>query len=179
MTDRLKELTLVFLAERHALLAFIHGLVRDRDAAEEILQEIWLRLVAAVERGVEVDSPRSWFRGVAKNLILHHFRSQRRAKVVADSSLVEAMVEAAALAFEEGTGDPLAERSRRLMDCLDRLPARSRNLLQLKYEAGLRVAQIAERLARSEDAIMKALSRVRQILGDCVERGSAITESDL
>jgi RNA polymerase sigma-70 factor (ECF subfamily) len=154
-------------------------LVRDRDTAEEILQEIWLRLAIAVDRGTEVDRPESWFRGVAKNLVLHHFRSNQRAKVVADSPLVEAMVEAAALAFEERADDQLAERSRRLMDCLDRLPAKSRDLLKLKYQNGLRAVQIAERLGRSEDAIMKALSRVRQVLADCVERGGAITEPNV
>jgi RNA polymerase sigma-70 factor (ECF subfamily) len=166
MPDDLKELTLRFLAQRHLLLAFIQGLVRDRHAAEEILQEVWLQLAASTERGVTVEHPERWFRGVAKNLVLHHFRSKRTTRVVADSRLIDA----AELAFEERAGVWQAERQQQLMECIDRLPEKSKDLLQLKYERGLRVADIASRLGRTEDAIMKTLSRIRQLLGECVEQ---------
>src|SRR5262249_526927 len=39
MGETLKELTRRFLAQRQALLAFLHGLVRNADVAEELLQE--------------------------------------------------------------------------------------------------------------------------------------------
>lgn len=172
MTERLKELTRQFLGGRHQLLAFIYGLMRDWDAAEEILQEVWIRLAEAEPKGTTVQSVEKWCRGVARNLILHHLREKRSPRVVTDSRIVEL----ADLAFEEHDLAEAVWSSRRswLYGCMESLPDRSRQLLQLKYAEGLRVAQIADRMQRSQDAILKALSRIRQALADCVERRQAL-----
>ncbi|HYE19760.1 MAG TPA: sigma-70 family RNA polymerase sigma factor [Tepidisphaeraceae bacterium] len=126
-----------FVRERPALLAFVHGLVRDRPAAEEIVQEVWIRLAGAVRQGTDVRQPERWFRGVARNLVLHHFRSRRTARVIADSHVLR-MVELAEIAFEErgsgggggGSGaageDPWATRRARLSECIEKLPEPSR-----------------------------------------------------
>lgn len=168
MTERLKDLTRQFLGQRHLLLAFIYGLVRDWDAAEEILQEVWIRLAEAETKGTTVESVEKWCRGVARNLVLHHLRQKHSGRVVTDSRIV-ALAERA---FEEHDLADAVWSSQRswLFDCLERLPDKSRRVLQLKYGEGLRVAQIAERLQHSQDAIFKALSRIRQALADCVER---------
>lgn len=172
MTERVRELTRQFLGQRHQLLAFSYGLVRDWDAAEEILQEVWIRLAEAEQKGTQVQSVEKWCRGVARNLILHHLRSKRSHQVVTDSRIVEL----AELAFDEHAGAEAVWSARRswLYGCLESLPEKSRQVLHMKYVEGLRVAQMAERLERSQDAILKALSRLRQALADCVQRRQAI-----
>lgn len=172
MRERLKELTRQFLSQRHHLLAFVHGLVRDWEVAEEILQEVWICLADAEEKGTPIQAVAKWCRGVAKNLVLHHWRRQRSVRVVADSRIIEL----AEQAFAEHDASEAVWSSRRnwLLDCIEALPARSRELLHLKYFIGLRVADIAPRLHRSPDAIMKALSRVRQALAECVQRQQAL-----
>src|SRR6185295_8090079 len=89
MADRIKGLSAQFMAERHALLGFIYGMVRDLAATEDILQEVWLRLADAAGRDEAIMHLGSWCRGVAKNLILHYWRERRVAKVVADSELLD------------------------------------------------------------------------------------------
>lgn len=164
MGETLKELTRRFLAQRQPLLAFLHGLVRDADVAEELMQEVWLRLAEACEKGTDILDLAKWCRGVARNLVLHHFRAKRGKGVVADSRLVEL----ADRAFEEAS-DGESSRQQWLVDCVEALPEHSRQLLQWKYQDGLRAAEIARRQQRTEDAVMKALSRVRQALEQCVE----------
>jgi RNA polymerase sigma-70 factor (ECF subfamily) len=172
MTEQMKDLSRRFLEQRHQLLAFVYGLVRDRDVAEEILQEVWIRAAEAVERGVVIESAAAWCRGVSKNLVLHHYRRRRSSRVVADSRIVELAEQAFA---EHDESDPVwSARRGWLTDCLDGLPRHSKELLHLKYSAGLRVADMAERLQRSQDAVMKALSRVRQALAECVKRRQAV-----
>ncbi|HEX8910985.1 MAG TPA: sigma-70 family RNA polymerase sigma factor [Humisphaera sp.] len=170
--DVLKDLTRRFLAGRHQLLGFIHGLVRDLDVAEEILQEVWIRLADAVERGIEVRQPEPWCRGVAKNLILHHFRDKRTAKVTADSRFIDLAEQAFAEHADGGPGggDLWTVRREVLFRCVEQLPAKSREIVQMKYVQGLKVAEIARRKGRTLDGVMKALSRIRQVLGECVER---------
>jgi RNA polymerase sigma-70 factor (ECF subfamily) len=163
--DRIKRLSTRFVAERHALMGFIYGMVRDLAAAEDIFQEIWIRLQEAAARGEPIADPARWCRGVAKNLILHYWRDKRVGKVVTDSELLD-LVEQALNEQPEDSSD----RRQALMECIDRLPQKSRQLLQLKYDEGLSFAAMAERLKRSVDGLKMALCRVRQALLECAQR---------
>src|SRR5262245_14241093 len=98
MSTEIRDLTTAFLAERHGLMAFIYGMVREQHAAEDIFQEVWLRLAQAAEQNVDIEDQPAWCRGVARNLILHHWRSNSR--MVVDSELVE-LLELTELAFDE------------------------------------------------------------------------------
>ncbi len=71
-------------------------------------------------------------------------------------------------AFDE-TADESVERAQALRICMERLPARSRELLRLRYDQGLKLKEMGARLARSLDAVHKALSRIRSALRRCVE----------
>jgi RNA polymerase sigma factor (sigma-70 family) len=150
------------MAERHSLMGFIYGMTRDLAASEDLLQEVWLRLAEAAERGEPIEEPAKWCRGVARNLILHYWREKRTAKVFADSELLE-LVE---LALNEQP-DPWAERRQALMECIDLLPRQSRKLLHMKYDQGLSFAAMGMRLKRTADALKMALCRVRQALLEC------------
>lgn len=165
MSQTIKELTRRFLQQRQALMAFLHGLVRNADVAEELLQEVWLRLADAAEKQTEILDVGKWCRGVARNLLLHYFRNRRGPGVVTDSRLVEL----ADMAFEEAseTNDQL--RQQWLLDCLSTLPEHSRELVRLKYTEGLKAAVIARRQGRTEEAVLKALSRIRHLLEQCIE----------
>jgi RNA polymerase sigma-70 factor (ECF subfamily) len=57
-----------------------------------------------------------------------------------------------------------------LQECLEQLPERSRSLLRLRYEEGLRCARVAERLRHSVCAVYHSLSRVHHQLRQCVEQ---------
>jgi RNA polymerase sigma-70 factor (ECF subfamily) len=84
---------------------------------------------------------------------------------VADSELLDLVEQA----LEENQ-DRLADRRQALMECIDRLPEQSRQLLQLKYDQGLSFGAMADRLKRSLDSLKMALSRVRRALLECAER---------
>lgn len=165
MADRIKGLSAQFMAERHALLGFIYGMVRDLAAAEDILQEVWLRLANAAERDESIENPGRWCRGVAKNLILHHWRERQAAKVVADSELLDLVEQAM-----NETEDPWTERRQALMECIDLLPQRSKQLLHLKYDRGLTFAAMADLLRRTKESLKMALCRMREALLECAER---------
>lgn len=52
-----------------ALLRFLLGVTGRRDWAQDITQESFLRLIAAVGRGETIDAPREWLFTVARNLL--------------------------------------------------------------------------------------------------------------
>jgi len=165
---RQKRLSSEFMADRYRLMAFIRGMVRDNQVAEDIFQEVWLRLDEAIKRDVEIKNSYGWCRAVARNLILRYWRDQRNAKVIVDDELLS-LVETA---FQEQDAEQTFWRAREnaLKNCLEQLPERSRDVLSLRYNTGLPIAQVAHRLESTITGITKMLSRLRQKLRDCVAK---------
>jgi len=178
MDDRAKEITTEFLSSRQQLMAFIYGLVRDPQAAEDMFQETWLKLANALQAGTVIQSQAKWCRTVAKNLVLQHWRQQRNAKVVADSSLLE-FLDFVELAFEENPWKGTSDRQQALNDCVAALPEKSQRLLTLKYTEGHSIQEIASVLQQSMAAVVKALLRLRQALSICVEKKLKLGELGL
>lgn len=158
-------------------MSFISGLVRDVHEAEDIFQEVWIRLAAASEQGQVIENQLKWCRGVAKNLILHYWRDNRNAKVIADSDLL-AFLNYVELAYEEKevTPETWNDRQQALHDCVNGLPDKSRRLLKLKYDEQCSIAEICERLGKSSAAVVKALLRLRAALAVCVEKKLRLQE---
>jgi RNA polymerase sigma factor (sigma-70 family) len=151
----------------------VGGLLRDAHAAEDVIQEVWVRLAAEIEKGTAIENQPAWCRGVARNLILKHWRTQQTAKVVADSEVMEAFLAQVVQAFAESDPDEADEWQRRqqaLDDCVAALPEKSRRMLSLRYEARKSVEEVAKATGQTFDAVTKALYRLRQALTDCVER---------
>lgn len=167
-----------FLEGRHSLLGFIHGLVRDPHVAEDIFQEVWLRLVAETERRTAIENQGRWCRGVARNLILHHWRTQRNAKVEVNSPLLE-FLERVEQAFDEApaVADRLVERQHALNKCLTHLPENSRRMLFLRYEQGCSLGEVAASTRQTSSAVAKALYRLRRALAVCVEKNLKFREA--
>ena len=170
MPESLKDLSTQFLAGRHNLMAFIHWLVRDADIAEDILQDVWIKLAEVWERegGREIKDVLRWSRYTAKNLVLHYWRAKRTSKEIAD----EEILERAAQAFDEysASNEWWREKRKALAACVQTLPPQSKKILSLKYQRGLSVASIAQHLERTPQAIKVALSRLRRAVGLCVEK---------
>lgn len=161
-----------FLRDRHRLGAFVHGLLRDPHAAEDVLQEVWLCLAAEVEKGTLLENQSAWCRGVARNLIRRIWHRRRSSKVVPDSALLETLLDRVEQSFAEADAAPeeWTERQEALNECVASLPEASRRLLSLRYEERIPVAELAQTLNRTFEGVTKALYRLRKDLLHCVER---------
>lgn len=176
--ERLKALTTQFLAARPSLMAYIASMVRDPAAAEDLYQEVWLQLADAVERDVPIDDPPRWFRGVARNRILMHWRKQRRSEnsVRADSRLLEAADRA--FARHDATPDWWTDRRGALRECVSKLPGRSKRLVRLSYEESRTLDEIARAAGATYGSIATALTRIRQALLECMRRKLRLKEGN-
>ena len=71
--------------------------------------------------------------------------------------------------FERTPADSFSQRLQRLRGCLDRLPQRLREVVDLGYGRDLVIRQIAGALSASEEAIKKRLQRARRLLLECLQ----------
>ncbi len=169
LPDSLNTIAGRFLTERHRLLAYILASVHEPHTAEDIFQEVWIRLAAAVESGTLIQNEAVWCRSVARNLVLHHWRHEHRDKVEVNSDLIDVLDSLeVALAEDSAPDDVWVVRQQALTQCLVTLPQKSRRILALKYEVGLPLEEVARSCGQSLAAITKSLYRLRRTLMECV-----------
>jgi len=159
-----------FQRDRLRLIAYIRALVGDADLTEDIFQEVSVIVLQKAEEFAAGRDLQAWCRGIARNVVLREREKSRRLRPFEGDRLLE-LVDAA---FAERSGaEPLETHHTLLRSCLRMLAAPSRELLQLRYDSGLSLREVAQRLRRTEPAVQVALSRVRKWLQECVERRSA------
>lgn len=84
------ELIRVYRDHTAPLYAFVSRRVGgDRTLAEDIVQDTWLRAVAAWPRRGVPDHPRAWLIKVARNLLASHFRKKHPQSVSPDALELE------------------------------------------------------------------------------------------
>lgn len=132
----------LYAALESALLLYALRYVKQNEAAQDIVQEAFMKLHAEYST---VKQPQAWLYRTVHNLSLNHLRAGR--KIVAMPTGEEAAHEP-----EIPDAQPLPDEYLARMEaigqtrlCLDELPARSRELIRLKFEEGLSYKQISER----------------------------------
>ena len=72
------------LIERHSrrVRDYINMMVKDRDVAEDIFQETFIKAVRVIDDGRYTDNGKflSWILRIAHNQVIDHFRAQRRTR---------------------------------------------------------------------------------------------------
>ena len=154
-----------FARHQSHVQAFIRSLVHDRTAADDVFQSTSLALWRAFDGFRPGDDFAAWAAGVARNEVLHFWRSRRRDRLVFSEAVVSALADAALDIAAEG--DP---RKEALQACLEGLPQRHRQLVEMFYLRRMPAGEIAASWNRTVHAVYKALKVMRRGLLDCVER---------
>lgn len=156
--------TLVGLHQR-AVYGFLRARLLEPADAEDLCQEVFLRCYLGREKFSRAPAMRPWLFGIARNLLREHVRKVVRRREVAWTELcleLDGLVESPD-AHDE---DALAH----LPACLESLGKSAREALDLRYQARLKLAEIGEKLHRSEGAIKLLVHRARQALKNCLDR---------
>lgn len=156
-----------FQRDRLRLIAYIRSLVGDADLTEDIFQEVSVVVLQKVEDFAPGGDLQAWCRGIARNVVLREREKSRRLRPFEDDRVLELID----IAFSESAGRELMDaRHTLLRKCLEKLASPSRDLLDLRYQTGLSLRQISQKLGRTEAAVQVGLSRLRKWLTECVER---------
>lgn len=155
----------LFLRHQEDLRAFLGSVVRDRAAAEDLFQEVSLVLWQSFAQYDPARPFGAWARGIAIKKVLQGREKSRRLPLAFSPQALQAVADA------YDRTDDLAPDSTALRDCISKLPPRSQTLLALRYERSLKLGEIAKEVGSSLDAVHKLLSRIRENLQECLQRG--------
>lgn len=144
----------LYRAYRDDLLLYLLSLLRDREAAEDVLQETFLTAMLSLPK----DHPnlRAWLFLVARNRAFAELRKERS----------KVSLEELAEPEDPGPGPPeglLAdERKRLLYRAIQRLGPRKRETVMLTYFGGLGAGEIARLFGTTAEAVRLTNCRARK-----------------
>jgi RNA polymerase sigma factor (sigma-70 family) len=148
----------LYRSSRDDVYAYVSGLLRDRSAAEEVTAQAFERAWRK-RRQIKPDrgSPRTWLFGIARNAALDELRRRSR-----QAQMREDSVETQAPAPGVRRIDPESTAVDRvvLRQAIAALGGRDRELVALKFFAGLSNAEIAAVIGTSESNAGTRLHRV-------------------
>lgn len=168
--ERIEEL---FAALEAPLLSYAWRLTGGRPAAEDIVQEAFMRLHEHYE---EVREPRRWLYRTVHNLALNHQRSAGRVVPL----VLEATEESPTATPEGADPQPLPDEQIARMEGIGlvrlgmaALDARSRELVRLKFNEELSYKEIGQKMGLTAGHVGYLLHHALKTLADELSRNGA------
>ncbi|QCI92384.1 sigma-70 family RNA polymerase sigma factor [Novosphingobium sp. EMRT-2] len=140
------------------LLAIAMKILRDRDAAEDAVQEAFLRIWRkAGSYEAARGSPLAWMSIIARNAALDNVRRRRPAEELEAVDVIDLAVQ------------PVEPPDARLGQCLGRLPADQARAIVTMYTYGLSHVELAEQLSTPLGTVKSWVRRGTRSLKECME----------
>ncbi len=147
----------------HARLRrFIASRVSDPESADDILQEVFVRIHSHIDTLRDERRVESWIYQITRNAVIDYYREQKpRAE----------LDEALAMPEEDTEGDTARELASGLKAMVGSLPREYRDALLLAEFEGLTQKELAERVGISisgaKSRVQRAREKLKKMLLDC------------
>lgn len=143
---------------------FIRRRVADEDVAEDLLQEVFLKIHQHAETLKEVKRLESWMYQITRNAIIDYYRSNRATTTLDAAGVVD-------LPEELPADDVVTELLPCVYAMVQNLPAQDRQALILTEYQGLTQKELGERLGLSfsgaKSRVQRAREKLKQQLLEC------------
>lgn len=154
------------LLERHTrrLRDYVRMMVKDNDVADDLTQEVLIKVVKVIDEGRYTDTGRfqPWLLRIAHNRVLDHFRAQKQVKTVSESSAGFDVLGSKKFAEPSIEDNIISEQqAEEVRSLIEMLPEEQREVVRMRYYEGLSFKEIAEHTGVS---INTALGRMRYAL---------------
>jgi RNA polymerase sigma-70 factor, ECF subfamily len=161
----------VALLVRHErrLRAFVATLLGRFEDIDEVVQNAWLVAWRKMDTfSCQSESPDEeflrWLCAIARLELLAYRRKRGPGLVLFDEELIENLAD---MRIEQA--DYFESRHHALVNCLQRLSPRDREMIFDRYGRGKSVQILATSAGRSLDGIYKSLGRIRSALFSCID----------
>jgi RNA polymerase sigma-70 factor (ECF subfamily) len=150
----------LFVTYSPQLRAYALALAGDFAAADDVVQEAFLTVTAKAADFQPGSNFLAWARAIVRHKVQENRRTSRRfSSAVLDSLAASATPDN----FQEYRIDVV-------MNCMDELPPKARELVRLRYFCDHGPTEIADMLGRTINGVNNGLLKARNAIRDCVER---------
>ncbi len=151
-------------AAQTSLRAYVLASLGNLTDASDVLQKTNLALWKNASKFRADCEFMPWAVTIAKYEILSYCRDKNRDRHVYPADIAELMLETANKVMVDPVG-----RQEALHRCLEKLPRKHDEILQMRYFDERSISQIAKALHRTDDSVKSVLIRIRKKLRDCIE----------
>lgn len=155
------------------LRSFVHSKISDREQAEDVLQDIFIRIHQGLDKLRSKDRLESWIFGITRRAIADYYRKK-------DKDREESLPEEPALPDDSGTAAEQHMSKHKfdgehevheevlswLIPMIDELPTKYAKPLRMADVDGLTQQEVADRLDLSLSGAKSRVQRAREKLGD-------------
>jgi RNA polymerase sigma-70 factor, ECF subfamily len=142
---------------REPLKAFLSKRVSDRESAEDLLHDIFIKIHTQIGSLKEQEKLAPWIYRIARNALIDSFRKQRET-IESSEDLVS---------FHQAETKDLSEKLDRMVRAMvNQLPYQYKEALLLSDFQGIKQAEIARRLDISISGAKSRIQRARAMLKD-------------
>src|SRR5262245_11995449 len=166
MREREPRITEIVQSNGHFVRSLALRLAPAPGLAEDIAQQVFLEFIAKADQWDLERDVKPLLAKMTRNVALRCWRDKTRALSAEMRGLAEHI---RALAEEREVEWYRPEEQAALRQCLERLPEKSRRLIDLHYDVGVSSVDIAARMEMTADAVRRALFRLRNQLRKCIE----------
>ena len=162
----------LFCQYQEAISGHILRIVRDSSAADDLLQEVFLRVWNRADQWRGQGAFKAWLFRIATNLAFNHLRSKKRRKEQPLDVPVDLEDENEALPAPGWTIDNAAlgpdveleqtEQQRLLRGLIADLPDEKRDVFLMVHDAEMELREVAERLEIPEGTVKSRLHHARK-----------------
>ncbi|MEM9110265.1 MAG: sigma-70 family RNA polymerase sigma factor [Planctomycetota bacterium] len=164
-TEQARQLAVHWARTEPIVRVYIASVIGDSSAIDDIVQDVASVATEKFETfDPEVGGFSHWAMGIARNRVSKSIRSKVRDRHVFSGELIDELAGVVSELQPE-----MDARKNALQQCLEGLKGRSRRIIEMRYQWGRQVQQIAEELGISRVAVSAVLLRARKALGDCIE----------
>lgn len=153
----------LYSAHSRRIYGFISMLLSSSGDVDDVFQETSKVLWEKFDQFKIGTNFYAWASEVARYQVLAHLQHRKRSRLVFSTEFIQTVSDEV-LSHEE----TLEDKHRVLQDCLRRLKARDRSLIELRYIPGATTKSVAQHVGRSVAGIYKALNRIESALIECV-----------
>lgn len=164
MGGRKEEFEELFEIHQSRLYSYVYAVLRDPDDAQDVFQLTTTILWSKFDQFEAGTQFFNWAATVARFECLKFIDYRRRSRVYFDQDMMEQL----AVDAESIDNELVEARRNALSHCLKSLSEADTKLIGNRYEHELGSRQIAEILGRSQASICNSLTRVRDLLMNCI-----------
>lgn len=157
----------LLIRHKEKMFRFIYLKVRDRDLAEDLFQETFVKIINTLKLGAYNEEGKflPWAMRIAHNLVIDHFRRSSKVRMISESSSLkdDFNIFSVLASDSKNVQEQLVydELEQQMVELIEYLPENQKDILKMRIFQDLSFKDIAE---MEDISINTALGRMRYAL---------------
>lgn len=137
---------------------YIHFRIKKKEDTQDLVQTVFIKIYKSIDKYQERGQPLSYFFTVARNTVIDYLRKKKELNLYENVD-IEGQDKDNPESFAQGN-----EERKIVSEAIQTLNGDQREVILLKFMAGLSNSEIAKQIGKSEDAVRQIQHRALKVL---------------